>query len=89
MAKSVKEKYPEVKDIKQGIGTAKEGAVELAKHVKDDGVQQFEQTTETIKNQYQTEMARVESHVRTNPLQSIAVAFAGGLIASMILRSRR
>lgn len=82
----IKTKYPEVQDIKHDLESLKGNTVELAKHVKEDSVGQIESTKQTLKAQTQAEIKKAEKYVKANPMQSVAIAFAGGLIASMILR---
>tara|TARA_R110000764_G_scaffold4085_1_gene16894 strand:- start:8236 stop:8505 length:270 start_codon:yes stop_codon:yes gene_type:complete len=89
MSKEIKTKYPEVSEIREDLESLKGNTVELAHHVKDDTVESVEETVLTLKKQTQKELKKVESHVKDNPIQSVAIAFAGGILASMLIRSRR
>ncbi len=93
---AAKSKYPEVKDIQNNIKEIGGKTAELAQHVKQDGVHQVEEISarvgekaENLKAAGQRELEKVELKVRANPMQSVAIAFAGGLLASLFLRGRR
>lgn len=89
MPKSAKTKYPEVKEIKNDLESLKENTVELAKHVKEDGIEQAQEKAQSISAAAKKNLRKAEIHVKQNPIQSVAVAFAGGVIASMLLGGRR
>ena len=78
MSKEIKTKYPEVSEIREDLESLKGNTVESV-----------EETVLTLKKQTQKELKKVESHVKDNPIQSVAIAFAGGILASMLIRSRR
>lgn len=84
-----KKKYPEVEEIKDDLESLKDNTVELANHIKEDGAKQIEQTSETLKTRAQIKKLEVEQQIKTKPLQSVALAFAGGMALSMLLRGRR
>ncbi len=94
MAKATK-KYPEIKNIKEDIGSIKDNAVELSRHLTKDGIEQTEElkartaeTFEDLKGASRDQIKRLEMHVRQKPAQSMAIAFAGGLLASFLLNRR-
>lgn len=82
----VKEKYPEVKDIKENLHDLKSNTVELAQHVKKDGLDQIEEKTQNIKSQTDVEFKKIKQYIHRNPIQSICFAFAGGYMAHMLLK---
>lgn len=85
----VKSKYPEIKEIKEDLESLKDNTVELAQHVKKDSVEQIEATTQTLKAYATQELAKAEKVVREKPVQSVAIAFAGGLLASALIKRGR
>ena len=94
--KKTTDKYPEVKDIKQDIESLKGNTVDLAQHVKSDGVEKVkeglervEASADVLKDIGRNEVERAEKHIKKNPMQSVAIAFAGGLALSLLLRGRR
>ncbi len=88
MSKLEAKKYPEVKEIKQDLESLKDNSVELAQHVKNDAVYKIEETTSSVKAQAKAELKKVEKHVEANPIQSVAIAFAGGVLLSMLMGRR-
>lgn len=88
MPKKIKKKYPEVEEIKNDIESLKDNTVELAQHIKEDAAGTIEETAATVKMQAKTELTKVEKHVKSNPMQSVAIAFAGGVLASILLNRR-
>lgn len=89
MPKKTKDKYPEIKEIREDLESLKDNTVELAQHVKKDGMEQVQETKQTLTVQALKNLKQIEKQVQRKPMQSIAVAFAGGLVASMFLRGRR
>lgn len=85
--------YPEVDDIRQDLNSLKENVFALTKHMKSDGSAKTavlksvaKDNIEELQNYGQTQLKNVEKKVKTKPMQSIAIAFAGGLLASFLLR---
>ncbi len=89
VTKNLKGKYPEIQGIKEDLGSLKDNTVELAQHVKKDGLNQVEETAKSLKSFGQKELKKAEKYVKQKPMQSIAIAFAGGVVASILLRGRR
>ena len=88
--------YPEIEGIREDLDSLKDNVVALTKHVQKDGIHQAEEVGEVAKKQLnavqlrgQQEIKKLEKQVKAKPRQSVAIAFAGGLLASMLLRSRR
>ncbi|NCT41476.1 MAG: hypothetical protein GW778_07445 [Alphaproteobacteria bacterium] len=91
-----KSNYPELNEIRQDIDSLKDNVVALTKHVQKDGVNQVDEISDIAKTRLaeiqqkgQKEILKVEKQVKAKPAQSVAIAFAGGLIASLLLRGRR
>lgn len=84
-------------NIRDDLSTMKEHLVEdtsnLIRHSKEAGKEQIAIAEEKAKKAYETtrETSReyyseIESYVRSNPGQSLAFAFAGGILASLLLK---
>lgn len=96
MPKVRKETYPEIEEIKEDLDSLKDNVVQLTKHIQKDGAEHASELTEiakartaALKLRGKAELKRVEKQVKAKPAQSIAIAFAGGILASMLLRGRR
>lgn len=90
-----KSTYPEIEGIKQDIDSLKTNVVELTRHIKEDGMEQSEELKEAMKSRLfdiraagQDKLEKLENEVKSNPGRSVAIAFAGGLMASYLLRRR-
>lgn len=99
MSKS-KNKYPELEEIREDLDSLKDNVVALTKHVRRDGVGQVEEMSDValakiskaqgaLQKQGKKQIERLDKQVKSKPLESIAVAFAGGLLASLLLNNRR
>lgn len=96
MPRSKETSYPEIDEIRDDLDSLKNNVVELTRHLKSDGVQQAEQVSslaqkrlKSLGTRGQQELRRIEKQVKQKPAQSMAIAFATGMLASMILRGRR
>lgn len=87
--------YPEINDIKEDLNSLRSNVVGLTKHVRNDGASR---TTE-LKNMLmgrlkgfqdsgQKQIKSVEKRIVAKPAKSVAIAFAAGLAASMLLNRR-
>lgn len=95
MLNSVKDNYPEINDIESDINNLKTDAVEFAKHVKQDGEEHAHELKAILKSKLklakakaQNELKVLEAKVQKKPGQTLAMAFAGGVIASILLGRR-
>ncbi len=96
MAKeSKKAQYPEIEDIRDDLNSLRSNVVELTKHIKEDKLVQTQELNTRFKDRWtkfqasgQEQYKNVEKRVKEKPAQSMAVAFAAGLAASIILRRR-
>jgi len=86
MTNQFEAKYPEVNDIKHGLESLKDSTLGLAKRVKENSSEHISEATDSLKAQAKVEMERAEQYVKEKPLQGLAIAFAGGLLASYFLR---
>ncbi len=91
----VKEAYPEIENIQQDLSSLKDNTVELARHVKADGTEHASVLTEKahkmiadLKTQGAHEFEKIEQRVKDKPGQSVAIAFAAGIVASYLLGRR-
>lgn len=90
-----KNNYMEIDEIREDLDSLKDNVVELTKHLKKDGVQQAHELSdiakerlELFKMQGRRQLKSVEKQVKAKPTQSLAMAFAAGALASMLLRGR-
>ena len=91
-----KSNYPEIDEIREDLDSLKTNVVGLTKHVQENGYKQANELSASAKKrlaklqaQSQDQMKKVESQVKAKPAQSLAVAFAGGFLASLLFRGRR
>lgn len=82
--------------IREDLQNLKEDAASLVRHTKESGQEQFAMAEEKAKKALKSAKATgrdyyadVENYVQTNPGQSLAFAFVGGILASMMFRSGR
>lgn len=87
--------YPEVNDIKQDLKSLKGHAGELTEHVKAEGRAKVEEMKykaneelQHLKETGRDKLRTMEGYIQENPVQSIAYAFLGGLVASFLLGRR-
>lgn len=90
-----KTSYPEINDIREDLNSLKSNVVELTKHVRKDGVVQTSLLKnilmgkiKNVQNSGQEQLKSVEKRIVAQPGKSIAIAFAAGIAASMIMRRR-
>lgn len=82
-------------NIRDDLQNLKEDAASLLRHSKESSKEQIALAEEKAKKLYKGAketgrdyMSEVETYVQKNPGQSLAVAFIGGVVASMLFRSR-
>lgn len=87
--------YNEIDDIKNDLQSLKSNVVALTQHLKANGADhliEFEgraaKTARKVKAEGARRYKEVEESVRANPGQALLVAFAGGLLASLLLTRR-
>lgn len=87
--------YNELEDIKKDISSLKSNAVSLTNHLADDGKEKLHEAgghLKTFLSSCKRDGARyyhdAEVKVRENPGQAVALAFAGGLLLSALLKRR-
>ncbi|WP_340151178.1 hypothetical protein [uncultured Sneathiella sp.] len=87
--------YPEINELKEDLASLKSHVSELTASLKRDGVEGAEKLSARtkeklgeLKDRGQDGLHHIEDHVREKPGQSIAIAFAAGFLASMLLRNR-
>lgn len=83
--------YPEIKDIKSDLQSLKANVVGLGQHLKEDSsshVQALEgmakERISDLESASRQQMKKIEQLVKKNPTQSLAIAFATGLLASAL-----
>ena len=94
MTKSA-ENYPEIDELRKDLAALKKHMSELTDSVKRDGVEEAEkigtkakEKLGELKDHGAQGLERIEDRVREKPGQSIAIAFAAGFLASMLMRNR-
>lgn len=87
--------YPEINDIREDLDSLKSNVVELTKHVRQDGKEQTKELKSTALKQLgllqesgKKQYENVEKRIKEKPAQSVAVAFAAGLAASLLFGRR-
>lgn len=85
----------DVSAIREDLSALKEDAANLIRHSKESGKEQIAIAEQKAKKLYKDAkttgrdyFAEVETYVQQNPGQSLAVAFIGGVLASMLFKSR-
>ncbi|MBI1301924.1 MAG: hypothetical protein GC137_09750 [Alphaproteobacteria bacterium] len=87
--------YSEIDDIIEDLNSLKSNVVELTKHVKKDSRYQTEELRNVMFDRWEEFQSSskqrykdIEKRVKAKPGQSMAIAFAAGLAASVLLRRR-
>ncbi len=90
-----KNTYPEITDIREDLDSLRSNVVELTKHLTKDGgnqtreLQKLLQTRlNTMKEKGREQLKTAERRIKAKPVQSIAMAFAAGLVLSALMRRR-
>lgn len=85
----------DAKGIKDDLNSLKDNVTELAKHLKKEGSEKSQQMAEVLlarlkelQESGRDHLQTVEGQVRDKPLQSVAIAFVAGAIASMLFGRR-
>lgn len=91
----VKSEFPEIEEIRQDLESLKTNVVELGKHVQSKGKSEADrlgdialERLKDLKRSAADEYHKAEKQVKAKPGQSIAIAFAAGLVASALFRGR-
>lgn len=87
--------YPEIEDLKEDLDSLRTNVVELTRHIKKDGRKQTRELGHTISDGFENlrESGEVyirdaEKIVKQKPMQSLAIAFAAGMIGNILLSRR-
>jgi ElaB/YqjD/DUF883 family membrane-anchored ribosome-binding protein len=85
----------EIKDIRKDIDSLKSNVVGLARHLRDIGADKAQVVASSVRDQADVLKAtgaealdKAEDKVRAAPAQSVAIAFAAGILASYLLGRR-
>lgn len=88
--------YNEIDDIKSDLQSLKSNVVALTQHLTANGAEQIvdlegraKKTVSKLKVQGAAKYKELEGQVREKPGQALMIAFAGGILASMLLNNRR
>lgn len=97
MSKDTKTKssYPEIDEIREDLNSLRNNVVELTRHVKNDGTRQAQyvqgkaqENLENLAQNSREKYGQFEQQIKSYPGQSVALAFASGFIASLLLGRR-
>jgi ElaB/YqjD/DUF883 family membrane-anchored ribosome-binding protein len=87
--------YPEIDELKEDLAALKKHMSELTASLKRDGIDEAEkigakakEKLGELKDHGSQGIEKIEDRVREKPGQSIAIAFAAGFLASMLMRNR-
>ncbi len=87
--------YDELESIKKDLSSLKSNVVTLTQHLSDDGAikladlrGQLKGMAKTVKADAAVRYKGVEKKVKENPGQAVLLAFAGGMLASMLMKRR-
>lgn len=90
-----KSTYSEIDDIREDLDSLKNNVVELTQHLRRDGSVRSQELRSAIMDQFalfqqsgRDQYKNVEKRIKAQPGKSIAIAFAAGLAASLLLRRR-
>ncbi|MCB1538387.1 MAG: hypothetical protein H6865_04445 [Rhodospirillales bacterium] len=95
MQKSIRSDFPEIEEIRNDLDSLKNNVVELSRHLKSEGRVQASRLSDLaidriaeLRKSAANEYHRAETRVKEKPGQSIAIAFAAGILASAVLNRR-
>ncbi|WP_334129701.1 DUF883 family protein [Sneathiella sp.] len=90
------ESYPEINELKEDLASLKTHVSELAAMLKRDSIDEADRLSakareklDELKGRGQEGLYHIEDHIRQKPGQSVAIAFAAGFLASLLLRNHR
>lgn len=91
-AQAIKE---DAHSIKEDLRAIKDDSISLARDLKQDGMEAAKSVSNDVKDkmeglkaQASTQLKTLEKEVKNRPLQSMAIAFAAGALASILLGRR-
>ncbi len=77
--------YPEIKDIANDFVSLKDDIGHLGTHIKEDGMRDLSNQASRGYDSAKVFGHKVEAQIKEQPLQSLAIAFASGLMISLML----
>lgn len=87
--------YDELESIKKDLSSLKSNVVTLTQHLTDDGAVkiadirgQLKGVAKSVRSDAAKQYKNVEKKVQQNPGQAVLLAFAGGMLASMLMKRR-
>lgn len=91
------EHYPSVGKISDSIGNLKEGVSELATQVKAEAettasrlsvtaVEFLKSKLDDMRSEFSSDFGKIKAYVQDEPAKGLAIAFAAGAVASILLR---
>lgn len=92
VANAARSGYPEVKRIQEDVDSLRGNVMGLARHLYSDGSEKIAESGEIARERFsqlgdltEEQLLKLEGRVRSKPGQSILIAFAAGLLASLFL----
>ena len=79
----------DLRTLQDNVKSLKSNAVTLAHDLKAGGGAVAREGLDHLKTAGQDEFQKIESYVKAKPVQSLAMAFAAGLVANFLLGGRR
>lgn len=90
-----KSMYPEIEEIREDLDSLKTNVIELTKHVTSDGDVHAQELKDyamkrigKLQSSGRQQYKNLERRIKAKPGQSLAIAFAVGLVASQFLGRR-
>lgn len=95
MPSKSKKGYPEINEIREDLDSLRTNVVELTKHIRKDSTAQTREVQKMLSHRLHDLEARaqksyknMENGIKAQPGKSVAMAFAAGLVASMLFTRR-
>lgn len=99
MTKAKTKDYSEIRDIRDDLDSVLSNVVALTKHLQEDGLEKAAELTEELKKttmkaagrlaaKGEHKMTDIEKAVKSHPGKSLLFAFAGGVLASILLNRK-
>lgn len=88
MGQRRKSSYPEIGNIGSDLHSLKSNLSDLAQHVKEDGLNDISALAQKEYKSITALGETIEDKIKDQPAKSMAIAFAGGLIASYLFGRR-
>lgn len=85
---SVKGAFPEIDAIKENVIGLAHNLKDVSNDKAQLAVEYMQESAENLKVSGMDSMAKIEKHIKSNPGQSVGIAFVAGIVASYFLGRR-